>query len=81
MDKIKAFEILSKSIDEWESKSNSDAYDYEKNFIEVMQKLNSELFQLSVGEVSKDRNKKKFQTQLGDIEVVKGHILEIVLDS
>ena len=76
MDKAKAFEILSKRIDEWESKSKTDAYEYEKSFIEVMQKLNEELLQLSIGEVSIDRNKKKLQTRLGEIEVSKGHILE-----
>ena len=59
MDKAKAFEILSKKIDEWENKPKSDAYEYEKSFIEVMQKLNEELLQLSIGDVSKDRNKKK----------------------
>ena len=59
MDKAKAFEILSKRIDDWENKPKSDAYDYEKSFIEVMQQLNAELLQLSVGEISIDRNKKK----------------------
>ena len=59
MDKAKAFEILSKRIDEWENKPKNDAYEYEKSFIEVMQQLNEELLQLSVGEISTDRNKKK----------------------
>lgn len=59
MDKQKATEILLKKILEWESKPKTDGYEYEKSFIEVMQGLNEELLQLSVGEVSKDRNKKK----------------------
>ena len=59
MDKQKAFEILSKSLEEWELKPKSDGYEYEKSFIEVMQGLNEELFQLSVGALPKDRNKKK----------------------
>jgi hypothetical protein len=62
MDKQKAFEILSKRIDEWENKPKSDGYEYEKSFIEVMQGLNQDLLQLSVGTLPKDRNvKKKFR--------------------
>lgn len=65
MDKQKAFEILSKRIDEWESKPKSDGYEYEKSFIEVMQGLNEELLQLSVGDLPKDRNvKKKYRPKL-----------------
>jgi hypothetical protein len=59
MDKHKATEILLTKIAEWENKPQTDGYDYEKSFIEVMRGLNEELFQLSVGEVSKDRNVKK----------------------
>ena len=59
MDKQKAIEILSKRIDEWGHKPKSDGYEYEKSFIEVMQGLNEELFQLSVGDLPQDRNKKK----------------------
>ena len=48
----------------------------------MIQKLNEELLQLSVGKVSTNRNKKNgdaraIQTQLGEIEVSKGHILEL----
>ena len=59
MDKQKATEILLKKIDEWNDKPKNDGYEYEKNFIEVMQGLNEELLQLSIGELPKDRNKKK----------------------
>lgn len=59
MDKQKATAILLKKIDEWESKPKKDGYEYEKSFIEVMQSLNEELLQLSVGELPKDRNIKK----------------------
>jgi hypothetical protein len=59
MDKQKATEILLKKIEEWESKPKSDGYEYEKSFIEVMQGLNEELLQLSVGDLPKDRNVKK----------------------
>jgi hypothetical protein len=59
MDKHKATEILLAKIAEWEVKPKIDGYEYEKSFIEVMRSLNEELFQLSVGELSKDRNLKK----------------------
>lgn len=59
MDKQKAFEILSKRIDDWDSKPKSDGYEYEKSFIEVMHDLQQELFQLSIGELPQDRNAKK----------------------
>jgi hypothetical protein len=59
MDKHKATEILLAKLAEWESKPKTDGYEYEKSFIEVMRGLNEELFQLSVGEVPKDRNAKK----------------------
>lgn len=59
MDKQKATEILLKKIEEWEKKPKADGYEYEKSFIEVMQGLNAELLQLSVGQVPKDRNAKK----------------------
>jgi len=59
MDKQAAIAILSRKIDEWENKPKEDGYQYEKSFIEVMQGLNEELLQLSVGEVPQDRNQKK----------------------
>lgn len=59
MDKQKATAILLKKIEEWEQKPKSDGSQYEKSFIEVMQSLNAERLQLSVGEVPKDRNAKK----------------------
>lgn len=62
MDKQKATEILLAKIAEWESKPQTNGYDYEKSFIELMRGLNAELLQLSVGEVARDRNlKKKFK--------------------
>lgn len=66
MDKQKATEILLKKIEEWENKPKTDGYDYEKSFIEVMQGLNAELLQLSVGELPQDRNaKKKYKPKSG----------------
>lgn len=59
MDKEQAVELLLKRLSEWENKPKGDGYEYEKSFIEVMQDLNRDLFQLSLGEVSVDRNAKK----------------------
>jgi hypothetical protein len=59
MDKQKATEILLAKITEWENKPKTDGYEYEKSFIEVMRGLNEDLFQLSIGELPKDRNLKK----------------------
>jgi hypothetical protein len=59
MNKEKATEILLKKIDEWDCKPKSDGYEYEKSFIEIMQGLQEELLQLSVGDLPKDRNEKK----------------------
>lgn len=62
MDKGKATEILLRKIEEWDNKPKSDGYEYEKSFIEVMRGLQTELLQLSVGDIPKDRNEKKKYT-------------------
>jgi hypothetical protein len=59
MDKDRAIEVLLSRLSEWESKPQKDGYEYEKSFIEVMQALNADLLQLSIGELSPDRNQKK----------------------
>jgi hypothetical protein len=59
MNQEKAIELLLSRLSEWESKPKGDGYEYEKSFVEVMQGLTVDLFQLSVGEVPVDRNKKK----------------------
>lgn len=65
MNKEQATELLLKRLLEWESKPKGDGYEYEKSFIEVMQGLNADLFQLSVGDVPKDRNEKKSSNAIG----------------
>ena len=59
MNKQEAFEILSKKIDEWESKPKTDGYTYESSFMEMMQELGTDLLQLSIGTLPVDRNAKK----------------------
>lgn len=59
MNKDKAQKILETTLAKWESVDKSTGYLYEKNFRELMTEMNSQLFSLSVGEVSQDRNTKK----------------------
>jgi hypothetical protein len=59
MDKDKAREILEATLAEWEKADKSDGYLYEKNFRELMNQMNKDLFSLSTGEQGKDRNTKK----------------------
>lgn len=47
-------ELLQKSLEQQNS-----AYDYEKTFDEKWRAITQQIFQESLGEVSKDRNKKK----------------------
>jgi hypothetical protein len=75
MDKQRAIAILLNKLEEWDTKSKKDGYEYEENFVDVMQGLNHELFQLSLGELPKDRNKKKVQTQLGTVISSKKHLI------
>lgn len=68
MDKQKATEIFKRHFDEWlENKDrNENGYEYERTFVEQMQKLEKELFQGSLGEIPKSKNsKKKFKPYTG----------------
>ena len=40
-------------------KRNSSGYEYERSFVEQMQKMKKELFQNSLGKIQKKKNKKK----------------------
>jgi hypothetical protein len=66
MDKQKATAVLLRRIEDWETKPKTDGYEYEKSFIEVMQGLQEELLQLSVGDLPKDRNEKKSPNSIRD---------------
>jgi hypothetical protein len=66
MDKQKATAVLLRHIEDWETKPKTDGYEYEKSFIEVMQGLQEELLQLSVGDLPKDRNEKKSPNSIRD---------------
>ena len=62
MTKVEFLSIAEGYYAEYEAlKEEGDFYDYEKCFVELMQKLNGELMekQLNEGSVSKDRRRKK----------------------
>jgi hypothetical protein len=59
MNRTQAFALLSEKLDQWEATSKPDGYTYEHEFVKLMQELNQELLQLSLGELPKDRNAKK----------------------
>lgn len=59
MDKEQARQILEEALANWDKAEKSTGYDYEKNFRQVMEQMNSKLFDLSLESSSKDRNAKK----------------------
>jgi len=61
MELEKATKIFQKFYKQWlnNEERNSSGYEYERSFIEQMQKMEKELFQDSVGEVRINRNSKK----------------------
>ena len=63
--KAKMQAIFNNKIDQWiESQENqTDGFEYERSYVETMQEVVSEIFQLSVGEVAKSKNQKKTSNQ------------------
>lgn len=61
MDLDKATKIFQANYKKWlnNEKRNSSGYEYERSFVEQMQKMEKELFQDSVGDVPVNRNLKK----------------------
>lgn len=59
--KQQATAILANYLTQWESNPQrmESGYDYEATYAEVMQKVEQEILQLSVGKVPKDKNNKK----------------------
>ena len=57
----KALAIFKRLYLEWENNPdrNKSGYDYERTYVEMMQKVQQEILQNSVGAVSKDKNVKK----------------------
>jgi len=61
MTKQEAIAIFEKHYSEWESnpKRMESGYDYESTYAEMMKKVERAVFQNSVGEVPKSKNRKK----------------------
>lgn len=59
--KIEAQKIFDKYYSEWENNNNrmENGYSYESTFIEMMRKVESEVFQVSTGHIPKGKNGKK----------------------
>lgn len=66
--KEKAIEIFALHYSEWENNEerNQSGYDYERTYVEMMQKVQQSILQNSVGEISRNKNvKKKFKPVRG----------------
>lgn len=66
--KEEVLKILAKHYDQWESNPErmTSGYAYEATYAEMMQKVEQEIFQVSVGDVPKSINSKKnFRPDLG----------------
>jgi hypothetical protein len=59
--KEQATTIFKKYLSEWEANPQrmENGYQYESTYAEMMEKVEQEVLQLSVGEVPKDKNSKK----------------------
>lgn len=66
MDLEKATKIFQENYSKWidNDEKNSSGYEYERSFVEIMQKIEKELFKDSLGEVPTNRNLKKKSKQL-----------------
>jgi len=61
MELEKATKIFQEYYKQWlnNEERNSSGYEYERSFVEQMQKMEKELFQNSVGDIRVNRNLKK----------------------
>ena len=59
--KTKMQAVFNDKMEQWiESQENqTDGFEYERSYVETMQEISSEIFQLSVGKAPKDKNQKK----------------------
>lgn len=56
-----ATQIFQKHFSDWQQRqqNQTSGYEYESSFVKMMQEVEREIFQLSVGEVPTDKNRKK----------------------
>jgi hypothetical protein len=61
IDKEKMANRLKEMLEQWENNPErmKNGFQYEKTFVDMMRVFEKELFQESIGEVSKDKNAKK----------------------
>ena len=59
MDQQQALALFANKLAEWEKTPKPNGYTYEASFQTFIQSLGQDLFQLSVGQLPKDRNAKK----------------------
>jgi hypothetical protein len=61
MELEKATKIFQENYRQWlnNANRNNNGYEYERSFVDQMQKMEKELFQDSMGELSTNRNLKK----------------------
>ena len=61
IDKEKIANRLKELVEEWENNSErmKNGFSYEQTFVKMMRVFEKELFQESIGEISKDKNSKK----------------------
>lgn len=50
-------------------------YDYEKAYAKIMQKVEQEVLQISVGKIFENKNKNKVQTSFGKINILNAYVL------
>ena len=60
IDKTKATEFFLAELGKWEQtrRSQDNGYDYEKSFVQMMQKVMCEVLEISTGDLPSNRNKK-----------------------
>ena len=61
IDKAQATALFLSKLEAWEASQigQTSGYEYEKSYSAFVSELSKELFQLSIGDLPKDRNKKK----------------------
>lgn len=59
--KEKAIAVLESYYSQWENNTDrmQSGYDYERTFVEMMQKVQREVFQSSLGAIPQNKNSKK----------------------
>jgi hypothetical protein len=67
--KEKMLSVFSEKIDQWiaSQENQTDGFEYERSYVEALQKIGTEVFQLSLGNIPKSKNQKKTPNQSREI--------------